>query len=108
MVAQDPDLLRERGFDGTEWVELTSKSFGIGLTSDIAFGFPGLFLVRLLLSEGALFSPCRPALLELASPQPVRCGLSLPTFWLLRLLWCQLDRFLSEEFVKQITFLSQS
>lgn len=71
LVAQDSDLLRERGFDGKEGVELTSKSFGMGLTSDIAFGFPGLLLVRLLLSVGALFSPCRLALWELASPQPV-------------------------------------
>lgn len=39
LVAQDPDLLRERGFDGKEQVELTSKSFGMGLASDIAFSF---------------------------------------------------------------------
>lgn len=108
LVARDPDLLRERGFDGKEGVELTSKSIGIGLASDITFGVSWPPLSASASVCGCSISPCRPALLELASPQPVCCGLSPPTFWLLRLLWCLLDRFLSEEFVKQIIFLSQS
>lgn len=68
------DLMERRGWS---W-HPRALAWGSHQTSPSPLGFPGL-LVRLLLSVGAL-SPCWPALLELASPQPVCCGLSPPTF----------------------------
>ena len=101
LVAEDPNLLRLRVFDCKAWGG-ANKSIGMELPSDTILG------VSWFLSyKGACF--CWSVHCSSLPSNLSQNGLFPCTFWLLPLLWHLFasDRFLSEEWLTPLIFLSQ-